>query len=206
LLGLGAANEHLVYYPVDSKWIVPLSYKRVFPDVLTVGHWPSSTDVKGTSAIVEVVDKLIAEGLPLNYVGVREAPDILPWNESLKRMNGCDVYVETMQPELDGKDYGEWGNSALEAASMGKLVISNSTHQDVYEREFDEPLGIHVANSPEELEERLRWACSLKDEDLKKEKLKSRKWAHESHGYNATAQRLWDKVYKDFNIGGKRPI
>lgn len=192
LLGLGAKDETLIYYPVDTTLIQPDFSKK--GDKLVVGHFPSNPKVKGSDLIRSVIFES-----PVNYMGpdgVNNWP-LVPWAENLKRFKQCDVIVETLAAEQTGKKYGEWGNTALEAAASGCVIVSNCIHEDVYQKEYGD-LGIHVANDAYSLKVELTRLSQLSDDDLMAEKKACRKWVEEKHSIPATAERLWNKIYCDY--------
>jgi len=221
LLNLGAKNESLIYYPVDTEFLEPDF--RIREKKLRIGHNPSSALNKGSQTIIGVLQKLIANEKFLkrfNYVGV--TPDQFASKESRKvadgirittkvlepsyqwewlghidRLRSCDIYIEALKPVLHGKPFGEWGNAALEAAALGKIVITHSINKDVYQREYgDNPL--RIANTPEELEAHLLQLLELSDKEIIEEKKLMRQWAEDKHGITATAARWWDKVYSNY--------
>lgn len=200
LLGHGAKEEVLIYYPVDTDYIRP-DFTKKHKDKLVVGHFPSNTmaDVKGTNTIMQAIDELLLDGYPIKYNG----PDginvwkVFPWVEHLKRIKSCDVIVETCNPMQGDRAYGEWGNAALEAAASGCVIVTNAIHQEIYEREYGE-LGIHVANNPEALKRELVRLTELSDSELLAEKEACCEWATTNHSIPATAERLWDKVYSRY--------
>ena len=98
--------------------------------------------------------------------------------------------------QVFGKTYGEWGNSAIEAAALGKIVITNSLTQDLYEKEFGD-CALHIANEPERLESMLKYFLHLGDDLIYQKKQETRAWVEDTHSMKATAKRLWEKVYKD---------
>ena len=200
LLGHGAKDEVLIYYPVDTNFIRP-DFAKKDPSKLVVGHFPSNiiADVKGTNTIMMAVDELLNAGYPIKWLG----PDgikqwqVWPWEKQLERIKTCDVIVETCAPKQGDKSYGEWGNAALEAAASGCVIVTNCVHQDIYEREYGH-LGIHVANDPETLKKELVRLTKLSDDELLGEKKACCEWAETNHSIPATAERLWNRVYSRY--------
>lgn len=201
LLGLGAKNEHLIYYPVDTDFIQP-DFSVNTP--LMVGHFPSNPGTKGTPIILRVIEELEQSEYKKRfvYVGTRDkiqnkafiAKNTIAWTEHLKRIKKCDIIIETCNPEIDGKTFGEWGNSALEASASGCAVITNNLNYKAYAKEY----GHHtllIANNKDELKSRLVELFDSSDTHIKNVKMQSRKWAEERHSIGATAGRLWDKIY-----------
>ena len=200
LLGHGAKNESLIYYPVDTNYIQP-DFAKKGTDKIVVGHFPSniSSDVKGTNTIMRAIDELVIDGYPIKYIGPtgNKPWEVWPWKKHLERLKQCDVIVETCNPKQGKKAYGEWGNAALEAAASGCVIVTNCIHQDIYEKEYGE-LGIHVANDPETLKDELVRLTGLSDSALMEEKKACHKWAETNHSIPATAERLWEKVYSRY--------
>lgn len=190
LLGLGSINEQWIYYPVDTAKLKPdFSPKG---DVPVIGHFPSNAKVKGTETIERVLSDLAHDGLKFVYVGSSER---VPWAENLKRMSQCDIIIEGCNESQDGKRYGEWGNTALEAAALGCAVITHCLSWDKYSEEFGD-FGPYKANSAIELESAIRHILS--GDNIQKTKRRCRKWVEKSHSIPVTANRLWDLVYKDY--------
>ena len=202
LLNLGASNETLIYYPVDTDLIQP-TLQRHNHRTLIVGHFPSDPRVKGTNNIYRAIQSVKRKHPTMTYAGAKDERGVkhwLPWEKNIVRMATCDVIVETLAPENHKKAFGEWGNTALEAAASGCIVISNCLNEDVYKREYGE-LGIRVANTTEALEEHLNEIANMTDLELHQAKERSREWAVKNHSMKATAERIWQKVYKEFFNG-----
>jgi hypothetical protein len=195
LLNLGAKNEHLIYYPVDTDFIQPV-FNQIGSKLL-VGHFPSNSEVKGTKTVLDVVKN----NKNIEYVGKKSRnkrkKERINWLDNLKRMSQCDVYIETIQPVLEGKKFGEWGNTALEAASLGKIVITNTLTKDLYNKEYGK-LPLLIANNKKQLKKRLNYLSSLTEGEILNLKRKTRQWAEDKHSISATAKRLYEKIYKYF--------
>jgi len=200
LLGLGAANETLITSPVQIDAITP-RFERPDPNKVIFGHFPRHPAVKGSNDILSVLDNLKRDPELGNKFNYTFSIDTVSWPENIERMAKCDVIIETCKPEQYGKKFGEWGNTSLEAAALGKIVITNSLSLDAYIREYGKP-ELLIANNKEELERRvvsvLRWPVEL----LAHTKAKTRKWVESNHSIEATAKRLWEKVYKILFNGG----
>lgn len=193
LLGLGAKNEHWIYYPVDTNLIRPDFSPKGRPAV--VGHFPSNADVKGWSAVERVCRKLQDEGV-IKWVGSTERVN---WKANLDRMRACDIIVEGCNAHQGTKAYGEWGNTALEACALGCAVVTHCLSQDKYRETYGCELGFTVANDEQALGPALRHLANLHSNgDLRDEKERGRKWVEQNHSIPATANRLWDEVYKEF--------
>lgn len=203
LLGLGAVNEHLIYYPVDTNRIQP-NYERSDDDKLIIGHFPSNPVVKGTETIAKVINRL--EQNPefkhvFRYIGARELTReyFMSWPDHLIRIGQCDIIIETCNPIQGNKAYGEWANGALEAAASGCVVVTNSLALETYQREYGQP-ALFIANNEEALYNTMKDLLTRfrSNTNLLYEKQTTRSWVETFHSMEATALRLWDKVYENF--------
>ena len=197
LLGHGANNEQWVYYPVDTEFLKP-DFKK-HGKKLKIGHFPSLPEHKGTAKIIKIMKSLEEKyGDRFEYVGVKDDKPSgrMMWRDSLNRVRDCDIIIEAMEMKAQGKIYGEWGNAALEAAALGKIVITHSLAQDLYKKEFGS-CSLNIANDPETLKETLINILSLSDKEILSMKQQTRAWVEEKHSIPVTAKRLWEKVYKD---------
>jgi hypothetical protein len=208
LLELGANNEHLIYYPIDYAKITRTMGSTWLPSflpnqVIRIGHFPSDPAVKGTHRILRVIKKL--ENDPLfrgrfQYSGIQNAEGYshhVRWPEQLQRFNSCDVIIETCNPTIGGKVFGEWGNTALEAAALGKVVVTNHLHDDRYQRSYGEPCPLVVANNEKDLEQELKTLINMQPSHMIDIMKRQHRWAVELHGLEATAKRLDYLIYKD---------
>ena len=189
LLGLGAKNEHLIYYPVDTDFIQPV-YERKSEKVI-IGHFPSNPSVKGTEKIEGVIKRLQDSDLKDKFeyrTGGR-----VSWIKNLKRMSECDIIIETLQPEINGKKYGEWGNTALEAAALGRHVLTNTGNKYIYEREYGDSPSIGVVNTENELYDKLK--VTIPTPFYLSYGRNARYWVEKHHSMQSTAKRLSEKVY-----------
>ncbi len=195
LLGHGANNEQWIYYPVDTAFLQPV-FKR--GKKLKIGHFPSSPSIKGTTKILKVIRSLEERyGNRFEYVGASgKGPELTRWTDCLRKMSECDIIVEAMSMKAQGRTYGEWGNTALESAALGKIVVTHSLTSDLYKKEFG-PCALNIANTPEALRKTLINILSLSDNEILTMKQQTRAWVEEKHSIPATAKRLWEKVYKD---------
>lgn len=208
---LGKQNiipEHLVYYPVDVDYIQP-NYERGDTNKIIIGHFPSTPHVKGTGNINDVIIEL--ENNPeykdkFSFIGQRLKKDknkkyifdkiTRPWQEVLDSMKKCDILIETLNLDIDGKQYGEWGNTCIEASSSGCIVLTNTLNSELYVKEYGSELPIYISNSKEQLHENIKKVINLSDEELLSEKKRFRQWVEDKHSFFATGRRMWDRVFK----------
>lgn len=201
LMGLGAKNETYVAFPVDTGYLQP-DFKRKDCNKLLIGHFPTSTVVKGTGTVLEAIQEL--EAIPelrdrFEYVGttILDTPAKrfgVSWEENLDRVRRCDVVIDGCKLKQGGETYGEWGNAAFEAAALGTIPITHSLKVDFYESIYGE-CPMYIANSKDEIVSRLKAILMMSDEELLTEKKMIRDWIVEKHSLKATAKRLWDEVY-----------
>ncbi|GAG24586.1 unnamed protein product, partial [marine sediment metagenome] len=163
LLGLGAKNEVWLLPGIDTESIKPV-YER--HEKVIIGHFPSKARIKNSKAINKVISRLKGD---FEYI---YSPEGVTWEKQMERMSKCDVYIDGCMPKINKRRYGEWGMAALEAAALGKVVISHFLSQDKYKGKC----GIKVANSPAEIESHLKALLALTDEELLKEKQATRAW------------------------------
>jgi len=197
LLGLGAKNEVLIIYPVDTEFLKPISlYGREHAHVI-FGHFPSNAATKGSAAINQVASALDkVEEIKGRWEYVTSASNGI-WFNHIDHKRQCDVYIEGLQPDIAGKQYGAWGNSAIEAAALGKVVITHSRFDDLYRKEYGEHPFL-IANTKDELfQQMIRIAC-WSSETLRDMQKRTREWVVKTHSFTATALRMWDKVYRPY--------
>lgn len=205
LLGLGAKNETYISFPVDTDYLKP-NFERK-SDKIIIGHFPSGISVKGTATILDAIQRL--ENFPelksrFKYVGVTDL-NLKPktggvsWDDNLRRVKNCDVIIDACNLKQQGKIYGEWGNSAFEAAALGTIPITHSLKVDLYEEIYSD-CPLHIANRKKDIVNRLRKIILMSDEELVAEKKKLRNWIVKKHSFKATAKRLWDEIYCNFFV------
>ena len=197
LLGLGAKDEVWVLACVDTKKIQPI-YKR-YSDKIIVGHFPSSPIVKNSEGINKVMKNLKKQfGNKFEYI---YSPIKLNWNKNIERVSKCDIYIDACTPILKikkspkGNKYGEWGVAAIEAAALGKVVISHMLSYKRYEQEFGK-CEIKVANSLKEVRNNMIELLSMTDNEFLQVRKDTRLWVEKFHSYEFMGKRLKKEVYK----------
>jgi uncharacterized protein involved in tolerance to divalent cations len=186
----GVSNsESLIYYPVDVNFIIPdFSFKN--NNNLVVAHYPSSEATKGSDIIIPVLkkfeDKIILNCTTL--IGKNKSRT--DWENNLKRYKECDIYVETIKPILHNKDYGEWGNTCLEAAASGCIVLTNCTHLDLYIKNYKNIPPILICNNALELEKNIELLIKMSKEEILELKKRFRKWCEEYHNFKITGEKI----------------
>lgn len=176
LLGLGAKNEKWVIGPANTDYL-KVNYGRVSKKII-VGHYPSSPKVKGTESIKRVVRELGGDFI------FEHSPRRVSWSDNMARVNRCDIYIERLQPGRASF----FGNAALEAAALGKIVITDFDNKK-YIKEFGS-CGLQVVHTTRELGQRLKWLLSLSDDEILNLKKQTREWVDTVHSYQAVGKRL----------------
>lgn len=185
LLHLGARPEEWLLPPVDTVRIQPCyanNKKRVLM------HCPSMPRVKGTEDFHKVIEKLeqseIGKDFEYRY------GETTSWGNNIERISDCDIYFDACQLEIEGRPYGFWGMSALEAAALGKVVITHFNHnQEEYCKQYGKH-NLKIANSMAQVEEQLIKHITMDEEDFREEQRKTRRWVERNHSMKAIGARL----------------
>ena len=176
LLKLGAKNEHWLLPPVDTEKIQPRETEN---GILTFGHFPRHPEVKGTTIIYDIMRSL---GEEFNFQFLTSVKQV-SWEENLNRISKCDVYIEELAPPY------EWGITALEAAALGKIVITDFKGLDRYRNEYG-PCPLLVSNTPEELRSSIVQVLEMSRSSLLLRQHDTREWVETYHSYEAVGERL----------------
>ena len=195
LLNLGAKNEVWLLPAVDTEKIKPV-YKRQNKKII-VGHFPSSKLVKNSRGINEIIERLKKDfGDKFEYIN---SSSIIDWSKHMERVSKCDIYIEACTPYLKGKKtlnkYGEWGVSGVEAAALGKVVVTHFLSCERYEKEYGE-CYLKTANTLDDIEKHMRELLTLSDDEILKIQKDTRSWVEKFHSYRAVGKRLKEIVYK----------
>lgn len=185
--------HHLIALPefnklIDCSYIVgavdtdKLISQKQISKPFVVGHYPSNANVKGSSLIIESLKDISGFQYDLNRVS---------YKDHLKRLDSCDIYIELFAPLQGANPYGSFGMTALEAAALGKIVITqNVTGKELYESAYGE-CGIITIDKIDELRAAVIDLISTDDEDIKELSQLAREWVVSKHGYKATGGRLY---------------
>jgi len=176
LFGKGAKNEHWFEAGiVDVKVLKPV-YERT-SDKIIIGHFPSNSTKKGSKQIVKAIKNV--EG---NFE-FRYGPKKVSWEEQIKRMSECDIYVE----RFIGSN--GFGITALEAAALGKILFNPYIFVNKY-RESGANFAPIVFKGSEELVSKLEKVISSSDDELLRLKKRMRNWVEKYHSYKAVGEKL----------------
>lgn len=106
--------------------------------------------------------------------------------EHLNRVRDCAVYVELFAMTQNNRPYGSWGISCLEAAAMGKVVMTCHETSQVYREVYGETPLI-ISSDELEFKNNLMYLATHSTTKLKKA---TRKWVEDNHSYEATGNRV----------------
>jgi len=196
LLGLGAFPEEWLLPPVDTDRIQP-SYISVPSNKRIIMHCPSDPRKKGTKEFEDVINSL-KKSPSLKDKFTYEYMSKIGWSESINRKSKCDIYFDACKPMIEGKPYGFWGMAALEAAALGKIVI---THFKYGQKYYIDRYGYHnlkSANSMEEVKHQLVKHITMEVNEFKMEQRKTREWVVRNHSMKVVGQRLLD-IYNKYS-------
>lgn len=177
--GLGAKNEK--YIVGATKVSGPTLHNLTQP--YTFAHYPSDVNVKGTSEIIQMLSKTKG-GFKFNY-----STELVNSFKQKKRMRECDVYIELFKPILNGRQYGSWGITALEAAAMGKIVVTQNLNNDVYIKEYGD-CPLMLAKNQADFINKINYLLYLSPKEMLILQTKTYDWVNKNHSYIATGNRL----------------
>lgn len=196
LWNLGAERKVWLLPCVDTDLIKPNGFEMI-DKKLVIGHHPSS-NIKGTrETILPVLHEFHAHGYDFRLnLGKGYLMNRISWAENFAAMQDCDVYVEAIYP--DQYKIKEFGVTALEAAAMGKIVITNFEHKAEYEKEYGCECPFLVANNEQQF--RLLIHHILENytvQDLSEAKIRTRFWVENHHSRIAVGNRMKTKIFDE---------
>tara|TARA_R110002110_G_scaffold107097_3_gene268038 strand:- start:4073 stop:5212 length:1140 start_codon:yes stop_codon:yes gene_type:complete len=132
-------NKHLVFYPIsdknfDKKEILTSIDEKFDTEEMTILHIPSSKHLKGTTPIINNVNKVINQlnkKGPIHYKLV-VPPKLIPFSEVIELKKKSHIYID---------QFNQWGGigvSAIESLMLGNLTFSTT--------QFDTIESIRAAN------------------------------------------------------------
>lgn len=142
------------------------------------GHFPSNKDVKGSYEIISIM-----QSFPFQFKFDLNRVDYL---QHIERLKSIDIYIEMLAPMQGGKPYGSFGITTLEAAALGKQVITQSVNDNgLYEHTYGVKPSLHFVNNREQL---IQKVFNFTDID-------TLKWVNTYHSYEATGNKLKDILH-----------
>lgn len=110
-LKMFSPNSRLVNLLINIDEMTFIGCKRT-SDVINILHAPTNRNIKGTSYIIEAINRLKSEGYNLNLILVENKPH----SEAIELYKNADIVVDDI-------NQGPYGLFALECMAMGKPVI-----------------------------------------------------------------------------------
>lgn len=185
--GKGSKNETYIVGSVDTNKLKPSFYNG---GVAKISHLPSNPSVKGTDKINKIVSDINDKSLFQYLVDIKRKQYL----EQLKMISSCDIYLELFAPTQNGRPYGSWGITALEATALGKIVFTNHTSRSVYLNSYGELPALEAWEDETVFKNRLE--TILKNPStIRKLQEDARNWVVRNHSYQATGNRLKKLLY-----------
>ena len=174
----------------NPKYLVgAIDVDRPFKEVgssLVLGHFPSNPSVKGTDDIIRIVRDLQR----LHDFDFEISTDRVSHAENLDRVNKCDIYIELMASHQGGKPYGSFGISALEAASLGKIVLTQSINDNgIYFNSYGASM-LNLYNNEQGLIKQLNGLLQYKGDYIQGQMISTKEWAIKNHSFKSTGNKL----------------
>ncbi len=189
LIGLNRKKEPLISMTVNTTL---LTCNKPVKKPYIVAHYPSKSHVKGTKKVEKVVRSAHKE---LNDFVFKMSMERVNYYEQIQRVKECDIYIEMLSPKQDGYNYGAWGTSALEAAALGKVVITCDRYAGIYKKNYGANPPFLIAHTQPELRKVLLKLLMLKPSEIRILQDKHRDYILKYHSHLETGYRL-KKLYK----------
>lgn len=186
--------------PLETK------YKRSDTGKLVIVYYPRGAR-KGVTEVNSVMKELESSDMSDKFI--YHTGDVVSHPENIKRVSKCDIYIERLPGTFNVCEYGIAG---LEAATLGKIVVTSYIYLDTLTKVYKElnrrgiiskerliekdEFGPVIANTPAQLRKRILWLLSLSDNEILKLKKKSRDWVEKMHSHKAIGELLLG-IYND---------
>lgn len=160
--------------------------KKEIGEKLIVSHYPSSSEVKGTKRILKCIDEL----QKVHDFEFRYSEHPCDYQSQLDRLNECDIYVEMLNESQNGKPYGSFGITALEAAALGKIVVTQNVNDNGL---YNLTYGVNMLNTvknEEGLIKTLDGLLNYKGDYIKGQQVLTKDWFELHHSWEATGNKL----------------
>lgn len=176
---------------VDTEKIKPeITTEKQFPYV--IAHYPSNSSNKGTEKVINLMQDAINIQTYNTEIRMRFICSTVkvPHAEQLKRMMDCNVYIEMFAPTQHGNPYGCYGVTAFEAASMGKIVVTQNIYPEVYKNAYGCDYPFVICNTEVEFKQKMYALIQEPIEEINRLQENTRTWLVSNHSYEATGRRL----------------
>lgn len=138
--------EFRPYASVDPRAIEPAPFPP--SEEIVVVHAPSNRGIKGTEHVIEAVEVLRGDGVPVRL----DLVEGVSHEEARSRYAGAHIAVDQL-------NIGWYGVFAVEMMALGRPVLCRITEGEPGDNPFGEELPI-VRSSPETVREDLRALCA----------------------------------------------
>lgn len=193
VLGMGAKNEVWIQPVIDITKIEP-NYKTNFNEKYIIAHYPSGE--KGSNTIISAVNKIKKD----NFIFKCDKNRVI-WEQNLKRVSECDIYIEALQSHQNGIQLFIYGISAIESCALGKITCARFPIINKFEKTFGK-CGLINTENEEQLTQRLTDILSLSKEKFHELQLESRKWVENLYSYKSIGNLLKNILEKEMNKKG----
>jgi glycosyltransferase involved in cell wall biosynthesis len=143
---------------------------------VVVAHAPSDRGIKGTERVIESVDALRAEGLPLRL----DLVEGVPHREAMSRFADADLAIDQL-------NLGWYGGFAVEMMAMSRPVICRISEREPADNPFGEGLPV-VRSDGASLPEVLRGLAGDRERRLRIGQ-EGRRFAEREHDRRSVARR-----------------
>lgn len=187
LIDAGTVNKIYTAISVDTDLIQP-----DYTDYgITIRHSPSSDHRKGTDEILEILEQL-KEKYPEITIDV--CTERVIWEQNLDRVRASDIYIDELMLKQGTELVGSWGMSSMEAAALGKIVVSNHLWDNEYRKEYGVNPMIQAANSITEMYNTLEKLILMTPDQRYDLKVQTREWVEQYHSFEKTGERATKKI------------
>lgn len=180
LMGLGSAKETYMVGACETQ-----NERKEIVHPFKVAHYPSNHEIKGTKDIIEIMSV---------FKHFDCSTERIDHKFQIDRMNQCDVYIELFSPTNNGKKYGSWGITALEAASLGKIVITQNLSKNVYEKHYGSCPFI-LLKEKNDLIKVITDLMTMGATQLNVLGDETKNWFEEKHSHMATGQYILKNIF-----------
>jgi hypothetical protein len=111
-------TAELLLQPLDLNTLNLLTHSEVLSgthylnEKIIIAHAPTNNNIKGSKYITQVIETLIAENYPIEFVLIQNKPHA----EALKICNQADIIIDQLL-------VGSYGQFSIEMMALGKPVI-----------------------------------------------------------------------------------
>lgn len=149
---------------------------------LIVGHFHPKAQLKGSPLIIKAMEKI--EGIEFRY-----SDKLVSNKENLKRMAECDIIIDLLNNYQNGVPYGAWGVTTLEAAAMGKIVLSSNMFDEVYEKFYDYcPIG--KIDTEADLIKYINFYAQMTTMEFRAAQDVFYEWVRDKHSFKASGEKF----------------